>query len=365
MDINPANSASTKPVKKEFWLKRAAKKVGSTISKGVNNALDEFVPRRRYTSVDIDHKSPEYKNISKEDGAKMMNYFVQKMEKQGFPWELFKPKKGLVKMTELGEFEALNRLRNDEPVIFQPKRVIGLGFNPPALKGKDITGAEVKSKMDIKTGGMEVKHGEPVEIKNFGDLKLLYELYNPDIKIDPEKGSEITRAAKDLSFFTKGTMATQYPWKMFKPQTAGQKILSSAKAAVKSGSKWAAIGTGIGYLLKLSSVVVGLGSLGPLGMIGAGMALGAGYGIIKGAKSKRHGQEINAFESLSRLNKNEPVYFQEMKKKEIGISVPFPVNIQLGSLSYFREHGKGSTVKNLDELELFNQIQEEEKPQQK
>ncbi len=361
MKMDGINNASTSPVRKDNVIKRTARRVKGAVSKAVSETLDQFVPNRVYTSVEINHDSPDYQNINIDDGAKMVGYFTQQMKKQGFPWALYKPKSGLTKMKPVGEFEALNRLKNGESVIFQPKRVIGLGFNPPGFKAKDITGTEVSGKMDIKTGGMEVKHGQPVEIKGFGDLKFLYELYNPEIKIDPASDDKMKVAARELAYFTKGTMATQYPWKMFKPQGWGQRTVSSAKAAVKSGTRWAAIGAGVAYIAKLSSLAIGVGAAGPVALV-TGLGVGAAFGIFKGAMSKRHGQEINAFESLSRLKDEKPVYFQEQKKKEMGISVPFPVMIQLGSLSYFTNHGEGSTITNLDELKTFHKIQEEIPP---
>jgi hypothetical protein len=366
MDIRPKDNSGVPPAQpaqqapKEGFIKKAAREVADKVSLGVGYVLDEFVPRRRFTSVEIKHDSPDYKNVSVEEGAKMIGYFTQKMENEGFPWSLYQPKKkGLHKMTPLGEFEALNRLSKGEPVIFQPNRVIGLGFNPPQFKMKDAAGNEAAGKVNIKSGGMEVRFGEPVEIKDFGDLKFFYELYNPEIKPDPKTSDPMKAAARDLAFFTEGTMATQYPWKMFKPQSWGKRAVAGAKQAVKSGAKWAAIGAGVAYVAKLSSLAIGL-SFGGVAGVAAGMALGAGFGLIKGALSKRHGQEINVFETLSRLSENQPVFFQEQKKKEIGISIPFPLSVELGSLSYFTDHGTGSTVGSLEELKMFNRIQESE-----
>jgi len=326
---------------------------------GVQTTLDEFIPGRKYSSVEINTKLPEYQNVTRDDAAKMIGYFTQKMEAEGFPWALYTPKQGFLgKMKQIGEFETLKRLEKGEPVVFQPKRVIGLGFNPPQFKGKDITGKEANGKLDMKSGGMEVKFGVPVEIKNKGELKFLYQLYNPDVKIEEVKGNKMREAARELAFFTKGTMAGQYPWKMYKDEGKLKKAWNMTKSAVKKGIIGAGIGAAITSIFSIPAIAVGATVGGPVGLA-AGAAIGAGIGIYRGIKGNRRGTEINAFESLARLSDNKPVYFQEKKKREIGLSIPFPVGIQLGSLSTYSDHGEGSTIQNLDELKLFHRIQEQ------
>ncbi|MCD4782645.1 MAG: hypothetical protein K8T10_02320 [Candidatus Eremiobacteraeota bacterium] len=328
------------------------------VKDGVQTALDEFIPGRKYSSVEINTNLPEYQNVSQDDAAKMLGYFTQKMEAQGFPWALHTPKKGFLgKMKQIGEFEALKRLEKGDPIVFQPKRVIGLGFNPPQLKGKDITGQEAKGKFDMKSGGMEVKFGVPVEIKNKGELKFLYQLYNPDVEIEEAEGNEMRTAARELAFFTKGTMASQYPWKMYKNEGKLSKAWKIAKGTAKKGLIGAGIGAAVTSIFTIPAIAIGsIG--GPVGLA-AGIAVGAAIGIFSGLKANSKGTEINAFESLARLAEEKPVYFQEKKKREIGISIPFPVGIQLGSLSTYSNHGEGSTISDLKELKLFHKIQEQ------
>ena len=116
------------------------KKIHENITGGVQTTLDKFVPGGKDRSVEINTNIPGYQEIKTEDAAKMVGYFTQKMESQGFPWALYKPKTGIRKKDQIGEFEALRRLEKGESVIFQPKRVIGIGFSPPQFKGKDVTG---------------------------------------------------------------------------------------------------------------------------------------------------------------------------------------------------------------------------------
>lgn len=351
--IRPVDSS--KNVQEKSYLKKAYENLGG----GVQRTLDEFIPGRSSYDAKINTNIPGYNKVSTEEAAKMIGYFTQKMESQGFPWALYKPQKGIIrKKKAIGEFEALKQLQKGEPVIFQPKRVIGIGFSPPQFKGKDITGAQKAGKLDVKSGGMEIKFGEPIKINNFGELKFLYELYNPDIEVNPQSDEKLKVAARELAYFTKGTMMGQYPWKMFKPVKFGRKLKNMAKAAVKSGVIGAGIGALAASIFSLPAIALGSAVGGPIGLA-AGAAIGFALGAYRGAKGQKNGQEINAFESLSRLSEEKPVYFQEMKKREIGLSIPFPIGMQLGNLSFYGDHGEGSTITNLDELKLFHKMQEQ------
>lgn len=332
---------------------------------GVQTTLDEFIPGRKYSKVDIKTDNPNYTEVSKDDAAVMIGYFTQKMEEQGFPWAVYKPNTGFVGGKKgIGEFEALMRLEKGESVVFQPNRVIGLGFNPPQFKTKDAAGQESQGKVDMKAGGMEVHFGVPVEIKNKAELKFLYELYNPDIKIEDVKGDKLRSASRELAFFTKGTMAGQYPWKMYKNEGALKKVWNMVKGGAKSAVGGGVIGAIVTSVFTIPAMALGATG-GPIG-VAAGVAIGAAIGAFLGVKDNRRGTEINAFETLARLKDNQPVYFQEKKKREIGLSIPFPIGIQLGSLSSYTDHGEGSEIQNLDELKLFHSIQEQkEEPEEK
>lgn len=324
---------------------------------GVQTTLDEFIPGRKYSKVDITTDNPNYTDVSKDDAAVMMGYFTQKMEEQGFPWAVYKPKTGFIGgKKRLGEFEALMRLEKGEPVIFQPNRVIGLGFNPPQYKTKDATGQDSAGKIDVKAGGMEVRFGVPVEIKNKSELKFLYELYNPDIKIEDVKDDKLRSASRELAFFTKGTMAGQYPWKMYKNEGSLKKAWNMVKSGAKSAVGGGVIGAVLTSVFTIPAMVLGAAG-GPVG-VAAGAGIGAAIGAVLGARNNRRGTEINAFEALARLKDEKPVYFQEKKKREIGLSIPFPIGIQLGSISSYTDHGEGSEIQNLKELKLFHTIQE-------
>lgn len=384
-------SSSTAQVKQATLFggvkpKKADQPKGET--RQVKAGKDEFTRGEQIERLNLFMEASGYKEVETGEASRMIGYFTQKMESQGFPWEIYQPTGGRIrKKKKIGEFEALRQLQaNDKvrknleeqlergditesqyfkklqeqtrPVIFQPKRVIGIGFSPPQFNGKDVTGKQASGKVDVKSGGMEKKFGEPIEINNFSELKLFYELYNPDIQIEESKSQEITKAARHLSYFTKGTMNGQYPWKLYKPQTRGQRFIAQAKAAIKSGGIGAGLGALAASLFSIPAIALGAAAAGPIGLA-AGAGIGAAIGAFRGARSKRKGKEINAFEALSRLHQGKTVYFQEQKKREIGLSIPFPIGMKLGNLSFYSEHGEGSKISNFDELELFHKMQEQ------
>ncbi|MCE1248431.1 MAG: hypothetical protein LWY06_17465 [Firmicutes bacterium] len=240
-------------------------------------------------------------------------------------------------------------------MIFHPLRVIGLGFNAPELKNKHLQSQEQTGKLDMNAGGMETSFGVPIEIKNKAELKFLYELYNPEAKAKDAAAGSFKEAAGELAFFTTGSMAGQHPWKLYKDEGKMKNFLRMAAGAIKSGGIGAAIGMAalsIFSLPALSVIPIG-GSIG----IAAGAAIGGTIGAVKGAFTRKKGAEINAFEALARLSNNEPVTFQEKKKREIGISVPFPVNVQLGSISFYSDHGEGSVLSSFNDLKLFHDME--------
>lgn len=294
-----------------------------------------------------DHDS--YKNIHIDDAAKMMGHFTQKMKHQGFPWAFYAPTDSSLKERKrIGDYEALLRLNRDEQVIFQPRRVLGLGISPPQFKGKDITGKEAAGKMDVKTGGVERNFGKGICINNLSELKLLYELYDPSAAIDQAKADDKTIAAKNLSYFTSKSLMGQYPWKLYKPNRG---TLKTIMGGVKTALKASITGTFIGTLASLA--------VGGVISIAAGAALGAGLGVSKALYNYRLGEEIDPLEALSRLTKGKEVTFQEKKKHEIGLAIPFPVSMQLGSLAFYVNHRTPSKINNLEELALFNTMQDQ------
>lgn len=321
--------------------------------KGKKSILDAF--KRDFSTIDIVPDEEAYKNISTEEGAKMLGFFTQKMESRGFPWALYKPGEGIFsKRKKIGEYEALMRLSQGKPVVLQLRRILGLGISPPKFKGKNITGQEAEGDLSFKTGGVERDFGEGIRVDNFAEMKFLYHLYNPDAKIDETRAGDKTKAVRNMSFFVSKSLGSQYPWKLYKPDT---NIIGKVLNGLKTSFSGALTGTFVGAMASLLA--------GGLVSVATGAMIGAGIGIAKAIYNSRQGKEINAFEALYRLSKNEEVTLQENKKHEFGLSLPFPVNLTLGSLSFYLKHGEGSKISNFEELELFNKMQDQKEGEKK
>jgi len=326
----------------------SSKSIGGAIKEGAKTILDAF--KRDYSTIDIVPDDDSYKNISVEEGAKMLGYFTQKMEAKGFPWTVFKPGDGIFSAQKrTGEYEALMRLKEGKPVVLQLRRIIGLGLNPPKFKGKDITGKEAAGNMSFKTGGIEKNFGSGIRIDNLAELKFLYELYNPKAQIDMASAGEKTKAAKNLSYFAATSLGGSYPWKLYKPEKS---VLHKIWSGIKTSTKAVLYASLVGAVASLMA--------GGLVSVATGAAIGAGLGIAKSIYNSKHGKEINPFEALYRLSKGDDVTFQEHKKHEFGISLPFPIGLTLGSLSFYLKHGKGSKLANFEELDLFHKMQNQE-----
>ena len=119
------------------------------------SAVDLIGLGNQASSIDVFLDSDEYKNISERDAAKMLGYFTQAMQNQGFPWKLqVSSKEGLQgKLTgtkTLSDLEALRRLQKEEPVLFQPMRNLQLDLSSDSLgaiaaAGTASTGLSVAS----------------------------------------------------------------------------------------------------------------------------------------------------------------------------------------------------------------------------
>ena len=97
--ISSAGAGANVPQKTSYL-----KKLQGSVAGTVQTTLDAFIPGDKGRSVDINTNIPGYQEIKTEDAAKMLGYFTQKMEAQGFPWALYKPRDGLIRKKEhIGE----------------------------------------------------------------------------------------------------------------------------------------------------------------------------------------------------------------------------------------------------------------------
>jgi len=333
-------------------------KVGAT-GKKIGEVID---PDLYHDKIDISLKHKSYKNITVDEAAKMLGYFTQKMQNAGFPWGVYVVKGDNLKQREqISEMEALMRLQQGKEILLQPMRNLQLDISADSLsavskiggdplkKVDDVATLSKNTKVSAATEGIEVRFGEPVEVKNFGELKLLYQMYNPDEKI--EEKNELGKAAHELSFFTKKTLGTNYPWRFIK-ETTGSKIARTLRTAFSKALPGAVLGAGIG-------LVIG----GPIGLLtgawattGAlvsyGAAIGGGLMAADGARAAQKGKDINAFETLARVLDHKPVIFQERRSHCVSLPI-------LGNFTWYTDHGKGSVISSPAELELFNKMQDQ------
>jgi len=294
--------------------------------------------------------------------------------RSGYPWQVLKPG-GLFKQgKEISLMESANRLSRGEEVIMQPMRVMNLDLSPTALAtvasvanpvAATVTAVgELSKKTNVSTKpiGHETRFGAPVRISNFGELKLLTELYDPEAK--GVEGEKVSNAAKTLSKFTQ-TINTNYPWRIMKSEEDG-KIWRIIKTSAKKGFKWAVIGAGVGAIIggvgglvadKLASFAL----FGLTGMAATAAIAGTGSGIVgtvKGGIKEAKGQEISAFEALSRVVDGKPIILQKQKMHSVGIPI-------FGTHNYFSDYGKPNAIEGLDELKMFSNIEADRKPAKK
>ncbi len=313
--------------------------------------------------------SEAYSNISKEDGFKMLGYFTEKCLNAGYPWRLKKPGGFRDKGKDISLMEAARRLSNGEEILMQPMRVKKLDLSPTALAtvasvaapgaASVVAATEFAKNANIvaKPAGHEVAFGAPVAIHNFGELKLLTELYDSDIPVS--KGNNVSEAAKNMSKFIQ-TVGSNYPWKIMKNEEDG-KVWRVIKGTFSKGTTWALVGAGVGAIIGGVSGIVAqkLASSALLGLNGIAAAaaaggLGAGIaGGIKGGKSALVGEEISSFEALDRVLTDKPVVLQQEKVNTINIPI-------FGPHEYFSEYGEANVINGLDELKMFSNILPEE-----
>lgn len=373
----------------EGKLKNIKDKICGAVKKSVDHALDKAGegigkvsdPALYEKKIEIPLQHDNYTNISLDEAAKMMGYFTQKMQNLGFPWSLYEIKEHRMKRrSKISELEALRRLQDGKEVLFQPMRNMQLDLSPESIgAAAKLGGEQLKPVGDVATltsgtkvsaggEGFEVRYGAPVIIKNFGELKFLYELYNPDAVSEkdkkeaepskiivvgdykPPEPKEDTfgKTAHNLSYYAQKTMGTAHPWRFIKEGDGT--AIRMLKGLFNRGLPGALIGAGVG-------IAIG----GPIGLFTGswstaitlasyGAMIGGGLMSFEGARDAIKGVDINAFETLSRVLEKKPVMLQERKKHSVNLPV-------LGNFSWYNDYGKGSVIRSPEELELFTKMQ--------
>lgn len=330
-----------------------------------NSAADLLGLGSSAANIDVYLGSEEYQNIDERHAAQMLGHFTQGMQAQGFPWRLqVSSQEGLSgKLTgtkDLGDMEALRRLQKGESVLFQPMRNLQLDLSSDSLgaiaAAGTVAGTDVASMSKLATitkntrvspgsQGFELRHGEPVEVRNLAELKLLYQMYRPEDKITSK--NPVTMAANQLAHFNQPQ--GDYGWRFYqKDESNGAARI--AKAFAKNALRGAAMGAAVGAMI---GAPIGLFTQ-SLGAFFASAGIGAGafalYGGVDGARSAAKGKPINTVEVLDSVLKQQPVEFQETQMRSVGVPV-------LGKVSWFSDRGKSSTINNPQELDTFYYMQ--------
>lgn len=201
------------------------------------------------------HKSIVDNNvkITEEESAEMLGFFSRKLRNVGIGFIFYKKdEKG--KLIEINELEALKRLKNNEEVLFQMTKFSNFNLSVSNLFAvgalvspidvslmnniKDLMDkSNISNSVTIKNPGKEVKTGIPFSIKNLQELRMIYQIFNPNSNIDPQNKAE--KVAKLLSSFIPKTFGTPYNWKFFDSQnrkSLKEIILNSLSKSIKIGS---------------------------------------------------------------------------------------------------------------------------------
>lgn len=330
-----------------------------------DSLLDSF--RGRYDKLDIHLGGDEYQNIPDLAAAKMLGHFTQTMQNQGYPWRIHSAEadgeKGFRKGELLSDLDALNRLRKGQPVLMQPMRDLQLDLSSGSFTaiaaagtaaGTQLTGlgavADLSKNTQVSAGsqGIALKFGEPLVVNNLSELKLINQLYDSEQKVDAAS-SQTAKAAHQLSYFTRKTVGSAYPWRFY-AKDEGNAALRVAKATAKGlltgAAVGGAVGGGLGALLALgfrnSSYLTGAAAI--------GAAIGAFRGGYDSAQTSVKGNPLNAVEALENVLDGKEVVFQESRARSIGLPI-------VGKISWFADHGKGSAVNSVDDLNTFYYMQ--------
>lgn len=315
--------------------------------------------------IDLLLDSPEYQNIEERQAAKMLGHFTQTMQNQGFPWRLkVSAEEGwqarLSGVVEISDLEALRRLQQGKSVIFQPMRNLRLDLSSDSLgaiaaagtaAGSDVASVNKLATMSKNTRvtagnqGFELRFGEPIEVDNLAELKLLHQLYNPAAK--PDSKNPIPTAAHQLSYFNQ--QDGEYGWRYFE-KTENGTAKRMTRAFYKNALRGAAVGVAVGAMIgaPIGLLTRSLNAL--LWSAGIGAGTFSLYGGLDAARTASKGKPLNTVEALQAVVEGKPIEFQETQMRSIGVPI-------LGKVSWFSDRGKSSTVNNPEELNAFYYIQ--------
>lgn len=140
---------------------------------------------------------PFFSTTTAAEARSHLGFFVGKnseWQRNGIPWRVYRPGVWFKLGSEVGGMEALQRLKEGQPVCLQRMRVVTLtpDFNAleglatslaaPALRG--LVKASKETPLSAASPhGMEVRTGQPTTIRSFAELKLFSAIYNEDVTL--------------------------------------------------------------------------------------------------------------------------------------------------------------------------------------
>lgn len=329
----------------------------STPSGGLGNLVG-LAPEP--SNIDVFLGSDEYKNINEKTAAQMLGHFTQAMKAQGFPWRLYASSSeglgGKITGTRpVGDIEALRRLQRGEAVLLQPMRNMQLDLSSDSLgaiaaAGTVGGGTEISSMSKLATltkntrvsagsQGFEVRHGEPIEVRNLAELKLLYQMYRPEEELASR--DRVGRAAQQFGFFNgqQGEFGYRY-YQKDGSNPVGRVLRESYRAGARNAAMGVAAGALIGgpVALVLHSLPTFLAAT-AVGGVGFGL-----YGAAQAGRNAAKGRPLNTVEALDAVLKGQPVEIQETQMRSLGVPV-------LGKLSWISDRAASSTINTTQDLE--------------
>ena len=273
---------------------------------------------------------------------------------------------------EISELEAMDRLKAGQPVFLEPMRNLNLSINADSLGALAAAGTlsgaaslDGVSKVanfskDAKVGannGIELKFGAPILVSSYSELKLVFQMYNPDEKVADK--NPVANAAHQLSSFTK-KMGSTYPWRFYK-KADDNTIARVAKASAKQGFSGALVGVALGGMIG-GPIGLFTGNWSVLKILATyGGMIGGGYAALDAGRVAAKGESINVVEALERITQGKEVMLQETVMRSV--TVPF-----LGNVAWFTDRGKGSSVSSVGTLDrlywMLNPDKQEEKKEE-
>ena len=194
--------------------------------------------------------------------------------------------------------------------------------------------------------GSKSRFGEPVEVKGFGELKLLYQMYNPDEKI--EEKNDLGKAAHELSFFTKKTLGTNYPWRFVKESNGSKFIRSVRTAFLKSSARCGSRCRYRAYDWRSHWSVNRC-----VGDYGYACFIRCSHRRRSDGRRWKPGRLRKVWISMpSRRSAGFSIKSRLSFRKEEAHTVTLPI---LGNFTWYTDHGKGSVISSPSEAGAFQQ----------